>query len=476
MFFRILGKKTKERIKKIVGFLLILIFIILLYQIYKPKIQSDFTTPQITYEKFDRELDAQIYFNEIGDGQVFEELILGAVEQATQSIDVAIYSINYPKLVELLEMKHREGVEVRVIVPYSNYAQHFGVFFNSEFEIKTLGKDDDNFMHHKFLIADNEKIISGSANFTNIQFKYDPGYILETSDSEIVHSFREEFEMLWQGRFGYRKLFNKEYTPLAMSSEYQNGFFELWMSPGYRMNSVKYRKLDLIEQAQSSIKILGWRINDTKILSALNKKIKDGVEVEVLADDYYFYSEHSIVDNLLDIQRKSDFPINIHSDSFLNLVFEFGLLPIDETLDDDFNSFLHQHAMIIDDEILISGTNNWGFNGFYANDENVFVTDIKSLVSDFSDYYNGLKLKIAGTTIDYSIDESTIIFNQIPENLELIAYLEYSFPKKRGEICERIRLINNQANISNECLQKNTRLFLVDEQNNLYSAFYPKID
>jgi phosphatidylserine/phosphatidylglycerophosphate/cardiolipin synthase-like enzyme len=121
--------------------------------------------------------------------------------------------------------------------------------------------------------------------------------------------------------------------------------------------------IDLIEKSTKNIKILGWQINDRDIFNALSKKSLEGIKVVVLADDYYLWTDSSIINDLLYLQKNNK-NIEVVSDSYNNLLFYLGVWENDPSLNFDFNSFLHHHTLIIDDSIVVTGTNNWGLNGF----------------------------------------------------------------------------------------------------------------
>jgi phosphatidylserine/phosphatidylglycerophosphate/cardiolipin synthase-like enzyme len=481
LFLQIIGYWGFRKIRIIFVFIFFFILILFIYKYnfinFAPKISEDYNS-NIEEIMINRMFDGEIYFNYIGDGGVFEKLLFSMIEKTKESIDIAIYSIKYPLLIEILSKKKKEGVDIRVIVPKSKEKQHQSSFKNTDFFVKTLGKNDNDFMHHKFLIVDvnstEPKILFGSTNFTYIQFKYDSSFMLLSSDVDFIKYFSKEFERLEDGIFGYRKLFKEEYKPLSVRLIYNNGFIEPWFSPGYKKYSIKYRIIDLINSAEKSIKIIGWRINDKQILKALIEKMKQGIMVQVLVDDYYFYDEYSIADDLRKFQKELNLKNTIHSDSFYNLVFDLGLLPKDENIGHDFNSFLHQHLLIVDDEILVQGTSNWSFNGFYANDESVIVTDIKNLVNESVSYFDYLKSELIGLDLDVEFKNEKLIFKKIPEGQhELILYQENSYPSKHGNICFRIKISNNQEILlPKECTGFKTRYFVVDKNNKLISGFY----
>jgi phosphatidylserine/phosphatidylglycerophosphate/cardiolipin synthase-like enzyme len=419
----------------------------------------------------------ELLFSSPTSNSEFVEKILEKIESARYSIDIILYSFDHDRLLELLEIKKQEGLEINIILPKTKQDQYEKINSKYNFNIKMTGKDRESFVHHKFIVIDygheNSNLVFTSSNMTDIQEKYDPGFILLTTDTNLVDVLFEEFKRINNNNYGYKKVFSKNYNPFAANINYNNGFVETWFSPGYNRNSVKYRIIELIESAEESVKIIGWRINDKDILNALVKQLNEGTKVTVLAGDYYFYDQNSIADNLREVQSNLNLENQVYSDSFYNLIFDLGILPFDPNLENDFNSFLHHHAMIVDDKYLVTGTNNWGYNGFYANDESVIVTDVKSLVSDFVNYFDYLKNDLVGQRMNYKIEKENIEFKNLPNEARLLVYIEESFPQKRGEICHSVKIENNvQTTIPKECFTNRTRLFILNNDNTLFGSDY----
>jgi hypothetical protein len=481
LFLKILGKEGIDVIKKtisIVLFLLLILFVFIMYRNSRTIAIKEFYTPAIINE-IQADFNGGIYFGKIGDPDIFKELLITEISKAESSIDLAIYSFDFPEVLDILKEKQSQGIPVRIIVPKSKNHQHDRLFENNNFEIKIIGKDDEYFMHHKYVIIDGStdkaSILFGSTNYTEIQLKYDPGFIIQTNEKEFIEIFSIEFERLLDNKYGYKKIFDSNYNPFASLINYNNGFVEIWFTPGYKKNSIKYRKIELIEQAESSIKVLGWRFNDRDIMRALIVKMREGVDVQVLADDYYFYNEYSVVDNLRAVQADLELENGIYSDSFYNLVFDLNLIPKDVNLKDDFNSFLHQHALIVDDEILVTGTNNWGFNGFYANDESIVVTSVDNIVDESVKYFEYLKNSLVGKNIEYDLVDNKLKIQNIDFGSTLIVYKEASYPSRTGSVCYKIVLIDSKSiEIPEECMTFNDRAFILNYENKLLGSFYIK--
>jgi len=133
--------------------------------------------------------------------------------------------------------------------------------------------------------------------------------------------------------------------------------------------------------------------------------------------------------------------------------------------------------MIIDDEILITGTNNWTFGGFYLNDEDMMITNIKSVLKSFKENFD-LQFKInKGENINFEFTNNNIVIkDQFPAQSKIILYNENSYDDFwNNEICFEDNLISEKTyQIPNECLEKINIIFIVDKNNNLLASDYLK--
>jgi len=55
-----------------------------------------------------------------------------------------------------------------------------------------------NHMHHKFMIADERTVITGSYNWTNSAARFNQENIIITQEKEAIKSFVNEYDRLWK--------------------------------------------------------------------------------------------------------------------------------------------------------------------------------------------------------------------------------------------------------------------------------------
>jgi len=54
-----------------------------------------------------------------------------------------------------------------------------------------------NHMHHKFMVADNRSVLTGSYNWTLSAARYNHENIIVTRDASVIRSFAQQFDQLW---------------------------------------------------------------------------------------------------------------------------------------------------------------------------------------------------------------------------------------------------------------------------------------
>jgi phosphatidylserine/phosphatidylglycerophosphate/cardiolipin synthase-like enzyme len=319
-----------------------------------------------------------------------------SINKAKHSIEVAVFSLNSDRIRKALVNADKRGVKVTMILDSSRLEQHDSQFKNSAESIIRINRgkyDSENsrntwYMHHKFMIVDrgylNAELTTGSLNFTDIGEKYNESFFLTTSDISLISIYGREFDLMKNGLTGVNKLTSREYDPWSAKVQYGNGYVEVWMSPGFATRSAKYRILQLIESATSSIDIMMWYFTDDDIARALIRKSEGGVNVRVITEDTNATSTTSVIPFML--AEKS-----LKKLSTLEIVLDTkSTTLIKQKVPEGFNPYFHQHTMVVDRGTAVFGTNNWSIWGFYHNDEDTLITDNAYIVSQFEktfDYF-----------------------------------------------------------------------------------------
>jgi len=194
-------------------------------------------------------------------GDNFEQIVLDHIQQAQQSLDLAVQEFRLPLIAQALVKKQQAGVKVRVILEntynraiaelngqedsprseqetsrVTDYValvdrNRDGVISpeeSREWDAVQILRDanipmiDDTedgskgtgLMHHKFMVIDQQKVIVTSANFTlsdyhgdysNPQTRGNANNLLVIKSPELAKIFTEEFNLMWGDGVGGQK-------------------------------------------------------------------------------------------------------------------------------------------------------------------------------------------------------------------------------------------------------------------------------
>ena len=124
--------------------------------------------------------------------------IQGFIGRAARQLDVCVFTISDDRLTAPLLAAHRRGVRVRLLTDND--------------KLHDLGSDitqlhaaglpthidrTDHHMHHKFAVADERTLLTGSYNWTRSAAEYNQENFLITDDPALVQRYAQEFGRLW---------------------------------------------------------------------------------------------------------------------------------------------------------------------------------------------------------------------------------------------------------------------------------------
>jgi phosphatidylserine/phosphatidylglycerophosphate/cardiolipin synthase-like enzyme len=138
---------------------------------------------------------AEVFFSP---GTECLDAILQLINHAAHRLDVCVFTISDDRIAEALLAAHRRGTVVRLLT--DNLKIH-----DQGSDIKPLQAAGlpvridrtPNHMHHKFAVADNHIVLTGSYNWTRSAALANLENLLVTDDAAVVQRYCKEFERLW---------------------------------------------------------------------------------------------------------------------------------------------------------------------------------------------------------------------------------------------------------------------------------------
>jgi len=121
------------------------------------------------------------------------------IREAQHSLDICVFTITDNRIVDKILDAHQRGVKIRVISD-NDKSEDLGSDFDYLLEKGIHCRADltDAHMHHKFAIADDNKLLNGSYNWTRSAATENNENITVTNHKKLVSEFQQEFRKLWQ--------------------------------------------------------------------------------------------------------------------------------------------------------------------------------------------------------------------------------------------------------------------------------------
>jgi phosphatidylserine/phosphatidylglycerophosphate/cardiolipin synthase-like enzyme len=137
----------------------------------------------------------KVYFSP---GDACLQAILGVVTYAIHSLQVCVFTISDDRITRALLDARGRGVQVRILTDNEKlYDEGSDVRQLAATGIPVRVDNTPNHMHHKFVVADSKKVITGSYNWTRSAALYNHENVLVSADKTVVAAYEKEFAALW---------------------------------------------------------------------------------------------------------------------------------------------------------------------------------------------------------------------------------------------------------------------------------------
>ena len=281
--------------------------------------------------------------------------LAAAIDSATLSLDIAAHNFNLWSLRDAVLNAQRRGLVVRVVAEWDNRSRELGELEDAG--IPVVYDRQSGLMHHKFIIIDRQKVWTGSMNFTITGAYRNTNNLIRVVDNKLAAQYLVEFEeMFVDRRFGPASLPNTPENHLMIGDIPISVYF----SPD---DSVGENLVSIIEAAEKSIHFLAFSFTADELADALISRSYAGVAVSGVMDAEQIQS-------------------NIGGD--YSRFVEAGL----DVFPDANSGKMHHKVIIIDQEIVITGSYNFSRSAEIRNDENVLVIYSSEIAGRYLEEFN----------------------------------------------------------------------------------------
>jgi phosphatidylserine/phosphatidylglycerophosphate/cardiolipin synthase-like enzyme len=132
-------------------------------------------------------------------GDACRNAIIQQINRAVSRLQICVFTISDDTIANAILTSHRKGVNIQIITD-NEKSEDEGSDINRLARQGIPVKTDTtpNHMHHKFMVADEQTVLTGSYNWTHSAAKYNHENILLTNNTATVRSYLKEFEQLWK--------------------------------------------------------------------------------------------------------------------------------------------------------------------------------------------------------------------------------------------------------------------------------------
>jgi hypothetical protein len=120
------------------------------------------------------------------------------IEQSKDSIQISVAWFTSKDLLGQLTDKLEKGCSVKIIISdhFENQRLNYNEFIKKGGEINILSTKSGKFLHDKFAIFDNSKLIAGSYNWTNSAEFFNHEFVIQSDDQILLKQFSIRFKNL----------------------------------------------------------------------------------------------------------------------------------------------------------------------------------------------------------------------------------------------------------------------------------------
>ena len=149
----------------------------------------------------------QVYFPRAGQDPAPE--LVSLYGQARNSLDVAIYSLTHPQIVEAIIDAHKRGVQVRVITDRRSAeenTQKHAIRALLLAGVPVMVNEHSGLMHLKMSIIDGRLATTGSYNYTRSASERNDEMFVVSTDVNFVRACQKEFDRMWTDEKNFTRL------------------------------------------------------------------------------------------------------------------------------------------------------------------------------------------------------------------------------------------------------------------------------
>lgn len=270
-----------------------------------------------------------------------DEQLATAIDAAKESVDIAAFELDLPRVAEAMVRAHQRGVQVRLVTETDNLSQK-AIKAIKKAGIPVVDDRREALMHDKFVVIDHKQVWTGSWNLTFSCTYRNNNNAVVVESAELAQNYTAEFnEMFEKRRFGAD---STRATTSHARLRIGDILIENYFAPE---DDVWSHILPVVEGAKASIRFLAFSFTTDALQAMLTKKRKAGLVVQGVMDERNVQASG----NEFAALRQAGLDVLVDGNPYA----------------------MHDKVIIVDEAIVITGSFNFTNTAQRDNDENVLI-------------------------------------------------------------------------------------------------------
>lgn len=348
------------------------------------------------------------------------DILCQAIDNAQNSIEIALYELNQPRIIEALLKAWHRGVRLRVVGDWDERESNAYLLLQKT-GIALVAGNKSGIQHNKFLIIDRQLLFSGSGNFTVNDFRRSTNHFVRIRSQKIIQRYLSEFEQMFAGKFGKDKISfenTENFEENNKSNEDEIHFqnkndkkISVYFFPQDRKKALRHI-LHSIENARYSIHYMIFSFSQNQIASALIQA-SHSLTVEGIHDSTFIKGVSQQAPRLYAAAHdKNGWPLpngpTVYQEG------SFYTAPGNPRS----GGKMHCKTMLIDagsdKAVILIGSFNWSQNAMNVNDENLLIIeDNEAAKFLLQHYYQQRKAATPPQQLDATAGSQTLYMQDV---------------------------------------------------------------
>ena len=277
--------------------------------------------------------------------------LIDVINKTQRSLDIAIYELNLDEIGDAILAARDRGVNVRIVTDTDEIEELETLIRLNDEGIPIVPDERSAIMHNKFMVVDGQAVWTGSWNFTPNDTYRNNNHGIYIQSPELARNYATEFEEMFSDRaFGPTSPANTPLPQIIIGDT----LIETCFAPE---DHCAEKLIETINQAQQTIRFMAFSFTHDDIGQAILDKAKSGLDVKGVFETRGSETEFS----------------------------EYGRMK-NQGLDvwQDGNPYtLHHKVVIIDGQMVASGSFNFSANATESNDENLIIIHNPEIAQQF---------------------------------------------------------------------------------------------